>query len=46
MTKRQALLRPKKTTVKKSNRSASPKRLSEAEAMARLEPLGWLCGLK
>jgi hypothetical protein len=41
MTKRQALLRPKKNTVNTSLRSPSPKRLSEAEAIARLEPLGW-----
>jgi len=48
MTKRQALLRPhsvalsdsKQTPVKKSTRPPSSKRLSEAEAITRLEPLG------
>jgi hypothetical protein len=45
MTKRQALLRPHSValsdSVKKSTRPPSSKRLSEAEAIARLEPLGW-----
>ena len=44
MTKRQALLRPHAVALsdsKKSTRLPSPKRLSEAEAIARLEPLGW-----
>ena len=39
MTKRQALLRPHSVALsdsKKSTRPPSPKRLSEAEAMARL----------
>jgi hypothetical protein len=45
MTKRQALLRPHSValsdSVKKSTRPPSSKRLSEAEAITRLEPLGW-----
>ena len=44
MTKRQALLRPHSVALsdsKKSTRPPSSKRLSEAEAIARLEPLGW-----
>ena len=44
MTKRQALLRPHFAALsdsKKSTRPPSSKRLSEAEAITRLEPLGW-----